>query len=158
VQQVNLPDGTAIGVGLADAVNLMRESRARSRAIIVLTDGENNAGAIEPLAASRIAETLGVRVYTIGVIDPRSRRAGNPGVDEKALQQMAQVTGGRYFPADSEQALSDVYKSIDTLEKSRVGRTQYGAYNEMAPYLVVTALLLLALELILRSTVWKQAG
>jgi len=158
VQQVNLSDGTAIGVGLADAVNLMRESKARSRAIIFLTDGENNSGAIEPLAAARIAETLGVRVYTIGVIDPRSRRSGNPGVDEKALQQMAEVTGGRYFPADSEQSLSDVYKTIDTLEKSRIGRTQYGAYDEYAPYLVVAALVLLAMELGLRATVWKQAS
>jgi Ca-activated chloride channel family protein len=157
IQDVTLPDGTAIGVGLSDGLNLLRESRARSRAAVLLTDGENNSGTIEPLSAARIAETLGIRVYTIGVIEASGRSSGRVNVDERALQEMAQITGGRYFPADSEEALGAIYESIDELEKSRVGRPQFGAYNELAVYFLAAALLLLALELGLRSTVWRQA-
>lgn len=157
VPRINLPDGTAIGVGLADGVNLLRDSRARSRVVILLTDGENNAGNIEPLAAARIAETLGIRVYAIGIIDPRSRRAGRTEVDERALQEMAQLTGGRYFPAENPDALRGVYEGIDRLEKSRVGRPQYAAFDELAGYFLVAALLLLALEMGMRVSVWRQA-
>lgn len=153
VGQLNLTDGTAIGDGLAEALNLLRDSRARSRVVVLLTDGENNAGFVQPLAAARIAETLGVRVYTIGVVDTE----GATTVDERALQEMARLTGGRYFPASSEQALSEIYASIDKLEKSRVGRPQFGAYNELGIYFLAAALLLLALEVGLRATVWRQA-
>ena len=155
--QVGLSDGTAIGVGLATAVDLLRDSRARSRVAILLTDGENTAGNIEPLAAARIAETLGMRVYTIGVLAPGSRAAGQLNVNEAALREIANVTGGQYYPAESEQALAAIYDSIEKLEKSRVGRPQYGEYNELAAYFIVAALALLALELGLRATVWRQA-
>jgi Ca-activated chloride channel family protein len=155
--QVGLSDGTAIGNGLATAIDLLRESRARSRVTILLTDGENTAGTVEPLAAARIAETLGIRVYTIGVLAPGSRATGNLNVNEAALREMANVTGGQYYPAESEQALAAIYDSIEQLEKSRVGRPQYGQFNELAPYFIVVALLLLGLELGLRSTVWRQA-
>jgi Ca-activated chloride channel family protein len=155
--QVGLSDGTAIGNGLATAIDLLRESRARSRVTILLTDGENTAGTVEPLAAARIAETLGIRVYTIGVLAPGSRATGNLNVNEAALREMANVTGGQYYPAESEQALAAIYDSIEQLEKSRVGRPQYGQFNELAPYFIAVALLLLALELSLRSTVWRQA-
>jgi Ca-activated chloride channel homolog len=155
---VGLADGTAIGVGLASAVDLLRDSRARSRVAILLTDGENTAGTIEPLAAARIAETMGVHVYTIGVIAPGTRGTGNLNVNEAALREMANVTGGQYFPAESEQALTSIYASIDRLEKSRVGRPQYGAYDELAVYFIAGALALLALELALRGTVWRQTA
>ncbi len=150
---VPLPDGTAIGVGLASAVDLLRDSRARSRVVVLLTDGENTLGSIEPLAAAQIAEALGVRVHTIGVIT----RGGNLNVNATALREMAELTGGQYFPAQSEQALKAIYASIEKLEKSRIGRPQYGAYNELAVYFLIGALGLLALELGLRSTVWRQA-
>ncbi|MPZ49663.1 MAG: VWA domain-containing protein [Dehalococcoidia bacterium] len=153
VEQVNLSDGTAIGTGLAEGLNLLRESRARSRVAILATDGENNSGEIEPLEAARIAETLGIRVYTIGILET----GGRANVDERALQEMAQLTGGRYFPAESEAALAAIYENIDELETSRVGRVQFGAYNEVAIYFLAGALLLLAMELGLRSTVWRQA-
>jgi Ca-activated chloride channel family protein len=155
--QVGLSDGTAIGVGLATAVDVLRDSRARSRVAILLTDGENTAGTIEPLAAARIAETLGIRVYTIGVLAPGARAAGQLNVNEAALREIAKVTGGQYYPAESEQALAAIYDSIEELEKSRVGRPQYGEYNELAAYFIVVALALLALELGLRGTVWRQA-
>jgi Ca-activated chloride channel homolog len=160
VEQINLTDGTAIGSGLGDALNLLRESKARSRVAILLTDGQNNAGTIDPGQAARIAETLGIRVYTIGLIDPGSRRSpgGNVNVDERALEEMARVTGGRYFAADSENALQEVYDNIDNLETSQVGRPTYLSYDEIAPYFLIGALLLLVLELGLRGTVWRQAA
>ena len=157
VNEVNLDDGTAIGIGLSEGLNLLRESRARSRVAIVLTDGEQNAGSVQPLEASRIAESLGIRVYTIGVIAEGARSSGSVNVDEEALRQMAEVTGGRYFPAESEEGLAQIYDSIEELEKSRVGRPQFGAYEELAPYFLAAALLLLVLEVGLRSTVWRQA-
>jgi Ca-activated chloride channel family protein len=157
VQSVQLNDGTGIGVGLAEAVNLLRESRARSRVAILLTDGENNNPAIEPITAAKIAQTLGVRLYTIGIIDPQSRRgAGN--VNEQALGEMAKITGGRYFAADSPQALENVYANIDQLEKSRVGRTQFAAYQELAVYFLAAAVLMLAAEMVLNATVWRRAA
>jgi Ca-activated chloride channel family protein len=155
VGQLNLSDGTAIGTGLGDGLNLLRESRARSRVAILVTDGENNAGAIDPLQAARIAETLGMRLYTIGLVE--NRRGGQVNVDERALQEMANVTGGRYFAAENEQALAQIYESIDDLEKSRIGRPQYGAYDELAVYFLYAALALLALEVGLRGSVWRQA-
>ncbi len=155
--QVGLSDGTAIGDGLATSIDLLRESRARSRIAILLTDGENTAGNVEPLAAARIAETLGIRVYTIGVLAPGSRATGQLNVNETALREIANITGGQYYPAESEQALAAIYDSIEQLEKSRVGRPQYGEYDELAAYFILVALLLLALELGLRGTVWKQA-
>jgi Ca-activated chloride channel homolog len=157
VDEVELGGETAIGLGLSEALNLLRESRARSRVAIVLTDGEQNAGAVQPLEASRIAESLGIRVYTIGVIAEGARSGGSVNVDEEALRQMAEVTGGRYFPAESEEGLAQIYDSIEELEKSRVGRPQFGAYEELAPYFLAAALLLLVLEAGLRSTVWRQA-
>jgi Ca-activated chloride channel family protein len=157
VDKVSLRDGTAIGTGLADGLNLLRESRARSRVAILLTDGQNNAGAIDPLQAARIAEALGMRVYTIGLIETGSRRSGSVNVDEKALQEMANVTGGRYFPAENEKTLAGIYESIDELEKSRIGRPQFGAYDELAVYFLAAALMLLAVEVGLRTIVWRQA-
>lgn len=157
--KVGLGDGTAIGSGLADGLNLLRESKSRSRVVILLTDGENNAGSIEPGQAARIAETLGIRVYTIGLIESVGRLTGaRTNVDERALEEMASITGGRYFAADNEGALQGIYANIDELETSRVGRPTFLAYDEIAPYLLAAALLLLALELVLRSTVWRQAS
>jgi Ca-activated chloride channel family protein len=155
-QQVNLPDGTAIGLGVGEGLNLLRESKARSRVVILLTDGQNNNSTLDPLAAAKIAQTLGVRIYTIGVVD--KTRGGGPNVDEQALAQMANVTGGRYFAANSPEALAGVYDSIDKLEKSRVGRIQFAAYDELAVYFLGGALALLALELFLNASVWRRAA
>ncbi len=156
VQQVNLLDGTAIGGGLADGLNLLRDSRARSRVAILLTDGQNNSGSIEPLAAARIAETLGIRVYTIGVVGFQSLPL-NTGVDEKALQEIARVTGGLYFAAENQEALAEIYANIDQLEKSRFEGLQFVTHNEIAYYFIAAALVLLSLELLLRTTIWRQA-
>lgn len=157
VKLVNVGEGTAIGVGLAESLNLLRDSRARSRVAVLLTDGENTAGEVQPLAAARIAESLGIRVYTIGILDSGSRSRGQANVDERALQEMARITGGRYFPAESPEALDQVYADIDRLEKSRIGRPQFAAYRELAPYFIAAGLLVLSLELALSVTIWRHA-
>lgn len=158
-ESINLPDGTAIGSGLAEGLNLLRESKAQSRVVILLTDGQNNSGTIEPGQAARIAETLGIRVYTIGLIDPGPTTSGRSiNVDEEALTEMAEATGGQYFAAEDEDGLQAIYDNIDQLETSQIGRPQYLAYDEIAPYFLAAALLLLVLELTLRGTLWRQAA
>ncbi|MGI8925588.1 MAG: VWA domain-containing protein [Tepidiformaceae bacterium] len=146
-----LPDGTGIGVGLASALNMLRDSNAASRVVILLTDGEHNATSISPEEAADLALALRIRVYTIGVIGEGSflRQSG---VDEKLLQHIADETGGRYFSASNPQALADVYDEIGKLETSRVGREHFASYTEVAPWFAGAAALLLLLELVLRGT------
>lgn len=163
-----MPDGTAIGLAVADSLNLLRESRARSRVIILLTDGENNRLEVEPLAAARIAGTLKIRVYTIGVVDAPPESAGEkrPGevpmprldlnVNEEALRQMAEVSGGRYYRADSPDALASIYEEIGDLEKSRVGRERFSAFDERSALFLVPALALLGVELLLATMVFRK--
>jgi Ca-activated chloride channel homolog len=156
-QDVNLDDGTAIGLGLSEGVNLLRESKARSRVAVLLTDGENNNPVIEPVTAAKIAATLGIKVYTIGVLDAAARPGQAANVDEQALRQMADLTGGKFFEATSAAALSSVYQNIDKLEKSRIGRPQFAAYHELAVYFLAGALALVVMEQLANATVWRRA-
>ncbi|MBI3872085.1 MAG: VWA domain-containing protein [candidate division Zixibacteria bacterium] len=148
-------DGTAIGVGLANAVNRLRESHAKSKIVILLTDGVNNRGQIEPLTAAEIAKTLGIKVYTIGAGKPGNamypvedpvfgkRYVSLPNeIDEQLLQQMADMTGGRYYRAQSAQMLERIYKEISTLEKTEVKVKEYVQYRELFGYLGALALAL----------------
>jgi Ca-activated chloride channel family protein len=153
-----LPDGTAVGLAVADSLNLLRDSRARSRIVILLTDGENNQHEVEPLAAARIAEALKVRVYTVGVVDaPEGRPVTSQlNVDESALEKMAEVTGGSYYRASSPETLAQIYDEIGRLEKSRVGQKRFAAFDERAAYFLVPGLALLALEVLLASTVFRR--
>ena len=162
-----LPDGTAIGLAVADSLNLLRESRARSRIVILLTDGENNRLEVEPLSSARIAGALKMRVYTIGVVDPAleaiggTSPAGPPSprrldVNEATLRRMAEVSGGRYYAADSPDTLARIYDEIGDLEKSRVGRRRFSAFDERAALLLVPALALLGLEVLLAGTVFRR--
>ena len=112
-----LRDGTAIGTGLAAGLNLVRESTARGKVAILLTDGQNNAGDVQPSDAAQIAKLLGVRLYTIGAVAARSRTD----IDETLMKRMSEMTGGLYYRASDETALRDVYREIQTLEKARVG-------------------------------------
>jgi Ca-activated chloride channel family protein len=157
VERVNLNDGTAIGLGLAEGLNLLRESTTRSRIAVLLTDGQNNNRTIEPLAAARIAESLGIRLYTVGVLESGARQGPASNVDEEALRQMAEITGGQYFGASSSEALEEIYGSIDALEKSRLNDTQFTAYNELAVYFLAAALALLCLEVGLNMGIWRRA-
>ncbi|MXZ63832.1 MAG: VWA domain-containing protein [Chloroflexi bacterium] len=142
-------DGTAIGLGLSEAVNLLRDSPARSRVVVLLTDGENNAGEVPPLQAARIAETLGVRVYTIGFHGAAQSRGI---VDVRLLQQIASTTGGAYYDASSPDEVEQAYESVRTLERSRVGERQFTEFEELAPRLAIAAILLLLAEAGLRAT------
>jgi len=155
----NLVNGetTAIGMGLATALDRLRESKAKSRIAILLTDGENNAGKIDPLKAAEAARALGVKVYTIGVgsnssqIGPFGMRL-DAGLDETTLKQIAELTGGVYFRATDEEKLSEIYEQIDKLEKSKIEATQFDNFNDLVHWFAVPALLLLLLEAALRST------
>ena len=154
--EVNLADGTGIGVAVGEAVNLLRESRARSRAIVLLTDGQNNNRTVEPLASAHLAKALGIRLYTVGVVDLRPVPT-QPGVDEVALQEMAELTDGVYFSAASPEALAAIYESIDALEKSRVSRKQFASYEEIGVYFLAAALALIAIEVLATASVWRRA-
>ncbi len=127
-----LEDGTAIGSGLATSVERLRASQSKSKVIILLTDGENNGGLIDPNTAKEIAKSVGVRVYTVGVGTegfapvPVQTAGGmmmqreKVSIDEKLLTQIANETGGKYFRARDNESLSSIYKEIDRLEKSRI--------------------------------------
>lgn len=162
-------DGTAIGQGLATALNRLRESRAKSRVVILLTDGDNNRGAIDPLTAADLARALGVRVYTIGVgtsgiapipvDDPTfgRRMVLQPVViDEATLKTIADRTGGRYFRAKDNQALAAIYRQIDQMEKSNLTSAAYSEWRERGPELLFGAVLLLAVGFALSLTVWAR--
>src|SRR5262245_20733089 len=147
-----LQDGTAIGLGLAESLNLLRSSDARSRVVVLLTDGENNAGDISPLQAGQIAKTLGVRVYTIGFIASR----GAPGVDETTLRRIATDTGGTYSSASTQAELAQTYEAIGTLERSRVGERRFTEFQEFAPWIAAAAIAFLVAEVALRATVLRR--
>lgn len=163
--------GTAIGMGLATAVNRLRESTAKSKVVILLTDGMNNAGTIQPLDAAQIAEELGIRVYTVGVgtqgkalspvaIYPNGQYKYDyvdVDIDEVMLKKMADMTGGRYFRATDEKKLRSIYQEIDRLEKTRMKVTEHSSRTDeyFRPLLAGCALLFLSVLLgntLLRTT------
>jgi Ca-activated chloride channel family protein len=164
-----LADGTAIGTALATAVNRLRVSDARSKVVILLTDGVNNAGQIDPLTAAETAQALGVRVYTIGVgttgeapyllDDPRfGRRYVRVVVriDEEILREVAGRTGGRYYRATDPEALSQVYAEIDRLERSPLSGRRPVARVDRYAWLLVFALGLVVAEGVLRGTLFRR--
>lgn len=141
-----VPDGTSIGLGLAGAVNMVRDSTAASRVVVLLTDGQHNQPGMTPVQALALAKAMNVRVYTVGAVD-------SPGdVDERLLTRIAEETGGRYFSARDRAGLEDIYDEISRLETSQLGGERYERYTELAPWFLVPAILLLALDLALRGT------
>ncbi|MEL6635986.1 MAG: VWA domain-containing protein [Bacteroidota bacterium] len=161
-----LQDGTAIGDGLATAINRLKESVAKSKVVILLTDGDNNAGYVQPLMASEIAREFEIKVYTIGVGSrgkaraPVSRSAdgryifglATVQIDEELLQDIAEETGGKYFRATNEQSLEQIYAEIDRLEKTKIEVTTLRRYSEEFYRFAYWGMLLLLLELLLRYT------
>ncbi|HLP05296.1 MAG TPA: VWA domain-containing protein [Paludibacter sp.] len=163
-----IEDGTAIGLGLANAINRIKDSRAKSKVIILLTDGSNNRGDIAPVTAAEIAKTFGIRIYTIGV--------GSYGVvsipvptplgvqyqqmesefDEKSLQQIASITGGKYFRATDNSKLRRIYQDIDKLEKTRINVREYSKKSEQFYLFSLLAFLLLLSEVVLRNTYFRK--
>ena len=162
IQTGLIDDGTAIGNGLATAVARLTDSDAKSRVVILLTDGENNSGEIAPETAAEIASTYGVRVYTIGVgangnapypvMTPWGIEMQNLPVqlDEDLLRSMASITGGRYFRATDKTKLAEIYSEINKMEKTRVTVDNFPVYKELFLKYALWALALLLLELILR--------
>ncbi len=160
-----LEDGTAIGDALANATNRLRHSTAVSKIAILLTDGENNAGDIDPLIAAQAANALGIKVYTIGMgqeggapVPYRDPISGmwysreRTYVDEKMLKQISEITDGRYFRATDNQKLAEIYKEINQLETTQIEVTEYIRYKELAAYPLIPATLLLILEIVLSNT------
>lgn len=162
-------DGTAIGNGLATAINRLRESGAKSRVVVLLTDGVNNRGQISPIMAAEIARDLGIKVYTIGVgsrdkapmpaIDPFGNQTfvmADVEIDEELLRNIASTTSGRYFRANDNEALRNIYQQINELEKSEVQVTHYTSYDELFGRWLLLALLLLALEFIVARVILNR--
>jgi Ca-activated chloride channel family protein len=161
----SLEDGTAIGSGLATAVNRLRRAPDKSKVILLLTDGENNKGLIDPRTAAATASAFGIKVYTIGVGTigeapiPTGRGLGGfryellpVRIDEPLLQEIAQKTGGRYFRAKDSEALSRIFRQIDALEKTPIQVTRYTRYDETTRPLILLGLAALGLELLLGTT------
>lgn len=162
-----ITDGTALGDGLAVSINRVRQSDAKSKVIILLTDGVNNAGSIDPLTASEIAKTYGIRVYTIGVgtrgLAPYPYKTPfgiqyqnvQVEIDENLLKQIADETGGTYFRATNKNRLKAVFEEIDKLEKTKIEVLSYEQRAEEFKPFLWAALVLLLLELLLRLSVFK---
>lgn len=164
-----IEDGTAIGVAIANAVNRLRESEAEGKVVILLSDGRNNAGEIDPITAAQAAKAMNVKIYTIG--------AGKPGnapypvddpifgkryiyveneIDEPTLGQIAQITGGEYFRAKDEEALSRIYKQISKMEQTEIKVKEYVQYNELFSNYALVGLMLLMVEIVLANTRYRK--
>jgi len=163
-----IADGTAIGMGLATAVNRLKDSKAISRVIILLTDGVNNQGLVAPLTAAEIAQKFAIRVYTIGVGTegyapyPFQTAFGiqyqdvEVQIDEKTLQDIATITDGKYFRATNNKSLEEIYEDINKLEKSKIETTEYHKRKEEFLPFALFALLFLTLSFLLKSTYLKS--
>ena len=165
-----LEDGTAIGMGLATTVNRLKDSEAKSKVVILLTDGVNNAGYVKPITAADIAREFKVKVYTIGVgstgdaLTPVSRRSdgryifglARVEIDEALLTQIAEMTGGKYFRATSAESLEQIYQEIDQLEKTEIEVTAIKRYSEEFHRFAFWGLLFIIIELVLRYTLLRS--
>lgn len=161
--------GTAIGMGLATSVNRLKDSKAKSKIIILLTDGENNAGFIDPQTASELAVEYGIKVYTIGLgtngmaLSPVNILNGRiqygrvqVKIDEKLLKEIASATGGKYFRANNNKKLKDIYEEINKLEKTDVSEFKFSKYEEKYRPLAIIAIALLMIEALLRFTIFRS--
>ncbi|MFI5135289.1 MAG: VWA domain-containing protein, partial [Chitinophagales bacterium] len=163
IQAGSLEVGTAIGVGIGTAVNRLQSSKSSSRVIILMTDGENNAGDVSPMEAAQLASSLGIRIYTIGM-EPYSQMSSvkNDSLPffgptaEALLQQMAAVTGGKYFHAMDEKNLASIYKEIDSMEKTKVDVASFQQNTEAFFPFALIALIAVLLEVLLRYTIFKS--
>ncbi len=164
-----IQDGTAIGVGLATAVNRLKDSPAKSRVAILLTDGVNNTGLVDPMMAAEIAKEYKIKVYTIGIgtngmadspyaITPDGKiqfKKMKVEIDEALMKSIAKTTGGKYFRATDNQSLKEIYNEINQLEKTKIDEQKFVQRNELFRSLALLALILFLIELILRRTIFK---
>ena len=166
----NLEDGTAIGMGLASAVNRLKESVAESKVVILLTDGVNNAGYIKPMTAAEIAKEIDVKVYTIGVgtlgnaVSPVSKKGNGEYVygmakveiDEVLLQEISKLTGGKYYRAVNQEKLEQIYDEINQLEKTEIDVTVFKRYSEEFRMFLYWAFIFIGLELLLKHLIVRK--
>jgi Ca-activated chloride channel family protein len=163
-----MSDGTAVGMGLANAVSRLKNSKTKSKVVILLTDGSNNMGDLSPMTSAQIAKSLGIRVYTIGVGTNKVARYPMPvaggvqyvnipvEIDTKTLSDIAAVTDGNFYRATNNQELKQIYRDIDKLEKSKMNVTKFSKrYEAYLPFAIATCLALL-LEILLRTTVLRR--
>lgn len=165
-----LSNGTAIGSGLATAVNRLKDSKAKSKVAILLTDGVNNQGNIDPLTAAQLAKTYNIRTYTIGV--GTNGKASTPvsrdftgkliyrdlpvEIDEELLKQIAQETGGSYFRATDNEKLAEIYEEINKLEKTKLQELKYYSYDEKFEWFILLGFIAIGLEVLMRYTILKS--
>jgi Ca-activated chloride channel family protein len=162
---LGIEDGTAIGLGLANAANMLANSDAESKVVILLTDGVNNSGQIDPLSAAEAAKALGIKVYTIGAARPGQVPVPVQGssqvvyqdsvLDEETLMQVADITGGMYFRAEDTSGLKEIYDEINTMEKSMVEIQVFNQYTELAAIFLIPAVLIFLAEILLRNTIFR---
>ncbi|TVM00246.1 MAG: aerotolerance regulator BatA [Candidatus Brocadia sp. WS118] len=158
-------DGTAIGSALGSSIERLKDTKAKSKVIILLTDGRNNAGEIDPFTAAEIARTFGIKIYTIGagtkglapypamdIFGNRVMKQVKIDIDDDALREIAKITDGKYYRATDTESLKEIYSQIDKLEKTETEVTQYTEYNELFHYFLLPALGLLLIELGLKKT------
>ncbi|MDA0748004.1 MAG: VWA domain-containing protein [bacterium] len=162
-------DGTAIGTGIVTAVNRLRQSEAKSKVIILLTDGVNNRGEVDPVTAAKAAEAVGVRIYTIGagsegtimqqvdggIFGPRQVPV-KVEIDEETLKEVARITGGRYYRATSEKKLEEIYQEIGQMEKQEIKTRDYVDYTELFSTFLWPGMILLGLETVLANTRFRR--
>ena len=164
-----IEDGTAIGSGLSASLNRLKDTAAKSKVIILLTDGRNNAGRISPLTAAEAANSLNIKVYTIGagtkgpapypaqdIFGNKVYRSVKIDIDDETLKKIAQKTGAEYFRATDTESLKDIYRQIDELEKTKIEETGYREYKELFHYFLLPGLALLIIEIILSSTILRR--
>jgi len=162
-------DGTAIGSAIATAANRLKDKEAKTKLIVLLTDGDNNAGKVMPVTAAEAAKALGIRIYTIGAgtngeapfpfTDPFGRtvyRNVPVVIDEKSLEQIATMTNGRFFRATDTRSLETIFKEIDKLEKSKVEVEKISQYRDLFPWLLMAGLACLGAEILLSQTLWRR--
>ncbi|MFC1554256.1 VWA domain-containing protein [candidate division KSB1 bacterium] len=162
-------DGTAIGMAIATAVNRLRESKAKSKVLILLTDGRNNKGELDPLTASNLAEAMEIKIYTIGMgkrgtamypfNDPIFGSRLVPvqvDIDEDILTQIANNTSGKYFRATDEQKLEEIFKEISEMEKTKIEIEEYTRYTELFVWFIIPAFLFFILEIVLTNTIFRK--
>lgn len=160
-----IKDGTAIGLGIGTAVNRLRDSTAKSKIIILLTDGENNAGNVDPITAAELAKSFGIKIYTVtigrgGLVpfpieDPifgKRYVQAEVKVDEKTLKRIADITNGHHFSAGNAEALAEAYRRIDELERTEIKVKEYSSYRELYHLFLIPGAFILLLEVLLKNT------
>lgn len=163
-----IQDGTAVGMGLANAVSRLKDSKAKSKVVILLTDGSNNRGDLSPMTSAQIAKSLGIRVYTIGVGTNKVARYPMPvaggvqyvnmpvEIDTKTLNDIAAITDGNFYRATNNRELKQIYDDIDKLEKTKMDVKKFSKWYEAYQPFAIIAVLVLLLEILLRTTVFRR--